>query len=76
MEIDDRAEATMHDVALTDSTTPRYGYQPGVMFAATRAFAERRAHREAADGSPNEALPLRARTSLHRFVSWLTGVRS
>ena len=42
MEIDNRTEATMQTATLSNSATPRYGYAPQVMFAATRAGAERR----------------------------------
>jgi hypothetical protein len=43
MEIDNPTEATMHAATISDTATPRYGYAPQVMFAATRAGADRRA---------------------------------
>ena len=48
MEIDNRTEATMQAATISDTATPRYGYAPQVMFAATRAGAERRARETAA----------------------------
>ena len=48
MEIDNRTEATMQTATLSNSATPRYGYAPQVMFAATRAGAERRVRETAA----------------------------
>ena len=38
MEIGNETEGTMSEI-----TTPRYGYSPGIAFSATRAFAQRRA---------------------------------
>jgi len=48
MEIDNPTEATMQAATISDAATPRYGYDPQVMFAATRAGAERRARETAA----------------------------
>ncbi len=47
MEIDNQTEATMHAATISHTATPRYGYAPQVMFAATRAGAERRARETA-----------------------------
>ncbi|MGZ5326514.1 MAG: hypothetical protein ACXWEL_07790, partial [Solirubrobacterales bacterium] len=46
--IDDPTEATMHAATISDTAAPRYGDAPQVMFAATRAGAERRAREAAA----------------------------
>lgn len=48
--IDNSTEATMSDI-----TTPRYGYAPGIAFATTRAGAERRARETAAAAAPDTA---------------------
>ena len=47
MEIDNQTEATMYAATISDTATPRYGYAPQVMFAATRAGAERKARETA-----------------------------
>ena len=46
--IDNETEATMSSAIISDTATQRYGYAPQVMFAATRAGAERRRARETA----------------------------
>jgi len=43
MKIGNQTEEIMHAATISDTATPRYGYDPKVMFAATRAYAERRA---------------------------------
>ena len=55
MEIDNPTEATMQAAATISGTaTPRYGYAPQVMFAATLAGAERRARNTATATRPAE----------------------
>jgi putative effector of murein hydrolase len=54
MEIDNRTEETMQAATLSDTATPRYGYAPQTMFAATRAGAERRARETATAASADE----------------------
>lgn len=53
--IDNPTEATMHSATISDTATPRYGFAPQVMFAATRAGAERRARETAAAAAPDTA---------------------
>ena len=65
--IDNSTEAIMSAANISDTATQRYGYAPQVMFAATRAGAERRARERAADarGShPARNLILRLATRL------------
>ena len=70
-------EATMQAATLTGPSAPRYGYQPQVMFAATRAGAERRAREAAAAAA---ALPRssssRVRYMARRLVTGLAASRS
>jgi hypothetical protein len=47
MEIDNRTEGIMQAATISVGTTPRYGYAPQVMFAATLAGAARRARETA-----------------------------
>ena len=54
MEIDNHTEATMHTATISDTATPRYGFEPTVMFAATRAGAARRARETAAAAALSE----------------------
>jgi hypothetical protein len=54
MEIDNRTEATMQAATLGETGTPRYGYAPQAMFAATRAGAERRARETVAAVASDE----------------------
>lgn len=55
--IDKPTEATMHATAISDTATPRYGYAPQVMFAATRASAERRARETEAAAEATASSP-------------------
>lgn len=64
MENDNRTEGTMSTI----TSTPRYGYSPGVAFAATRAFAERRAL--AIVENPADVAP--AARSTRRLARWLS----
>lgn len=63
--IDNSTEATM-----TDTATPRYGYAPQAMFAATRAGAERRARENAVAATSAGGLAATPRL-LRRLVTHL-----
>lgn len=75
---DNPTEATMSDTA-----TPRYGYDPKVAFAATRAGAERRARETAAAATFDERRTRPAPHPLRRLADrlamsphWRTSERS
>ena len=69
--IDNSTEAIMSAANISDTATPRYGYAPQVMFAATRAGAERRA-RETADAAAADARGSHpARNLIHRLATRL-----
>ena len=69
MEIDNHnhTEATMQAATPTGTSAPRYGYQPQVMFAATRAGAERRARETAAAAALDT--PSSTRYAIRRLVT-------
>jgi hypothetical protein len=68
MEITNQTEATMQAATISDTATPRYGYAPQVMFAATRAGAERRA-RETAAAAASDGRRSRQAQSLVRSLA-------
>ena len=77
MEIDtNQTEATMQPVILSNPITHRYGYQPQVMFAATRAGAERRARETAAAAALNTRASRSVGHLVNRFVSRYTASKS
>ena len=69
IEIDNRTEAIM-EAAIT-SATPRYGYAPQVMFAATLAGAERRARERAAAVASDRRQARSARHLISRLATRL-----
>jgi hypothetical protein len=71
MEIDNQTEATMHAATISDTATPRYGYAPQVMFAATRAGAERRASETAAAAALDRSQARSARHLIRRLATRL-----
>jgi hypothetical protein len=67
MEIDtNETEAIMSDI-----TTPRYGYAPQVMFAATRAGAERRARETAVTTAADRRHSRSTQSLISSFVARL-----
>lgn len=69
MEIDTKqTEAIMQAATITD-TTPRYGFQPQAMFAATRAGAERRRLETGAVTAVDSATHRSIRSLAHRLVA-------
>jgi hypothetical protein len=71
MEIDNRTEATMQTATISDAAAPRYGYAPQVMFAATRAGAERRAREATTVATSDGARPAPSRHLLRRLAALL-----
>jgi hypothetical protein len=71
MEIDNQTEATMQAATISDTATPRYGYAPQVMFAATRAGAERRTHETAAAVAGDTPQARSAQHLIRRLVTRL-----
>ena len=59
MEIVNQTEAIMQAATVTETGTFRYGYDPKVMFAATRSGAARRAREAAAATAPSRPHLLR-----------------
>jgi len=66
MEIDNRTEAIMQTATISTGT-PRYGYAPHVMFAATLAGAERRAREIERTATSDSARPSAAAHLLRRL---------
>lgn len=69
--IDNSTEAIMSAANISDTATPRYGYAPQVMFAATRAGAERRARETAAAAAADARGSHPARNLIVRFATRL-----
>jgi hypothetical protein len=65
--IDNSTEATMSAATMSDTATPRYGYAPQAMFAATRAGAERRARETAAVAATDRRRSRPARNLIRRL---------
>ncbi len=76
MEIDNETEATMHAATISDTATPRYGYAPQVMFAATRASAERRARETAAAATADGRRSRPAQSLIRRLTARLAAPQS
>jgi hypothetical protein len=64
MEIVDRTEGTMSSTA-----APRYGFNPGVAFATTRAFAERRALETTVASTATPGAPRRIVSLIRRLAN-------
>lgn len=68
MENGNRTEGMM-----SDTTTLRYGYNPGIAFASTRAFAERRALETAGAAAGADPTSHSLQRLIRRLASHLTG---
>lgn len=62
-------EAIMSATIISDTATCRYGYAPQVMFAATRAGAERRARDAAAAAASDARESRRTRNLIRRLTT-------
>jgi hypothetical protein len=76
MEIDNRMEGTMQAATLSTAATPRYGYAPQAMFAATLAGAERRASEAATAAASEDHRTRPAGTLIHRLAALVGTSRS
>ena len=75
MQIDDPIDNPTEAI-MSDTATPRYGYEPTAAFATTRAGAERRARETAAAAAPDSGRQSRAQHLFRRLATFLASSSS